>query len=361
MTGTRKTLAILTLLLVIIVTVPASFVYPVERILFNPVPYEQALTVQDFYQRLPAWLAQITTTSEPAGGASQNALALLNQSGLEKVYALVLSPEWVQSQTESLIEQIMAYLNFEADKLTLKVNLVDLKAAIAASGPASASGQMIRSWPACKAEDLVKLGAILLNKMIDPKVQSTEMPLCRPPDEFLPAIDEIMGVAFTQFANTIPDQVDLMDVAKTSLGTTEQQANLTRDFAIYRALRWTLRLMPVVAVGLFLVLGLLTMQSWRTLLTYTGIGLLAAGFISFFTAILIWLVGNTLANHFIQQLTISASDQMIAVFVKLIVQVGNQFTTLSIAIAGCCFGLGAVAIASPYIYRWLSQLQTNNL
>ena len=361
MTGTRKTLAILTLFLVIFVTVPASFVYPVEKILFNPAPYEQALTIQDFYQRLPAWLAQITTNgATTTGGVSQNALSLLNQSGLEKVYSLVLSPEWVQSQTESLIEQAMAYLNFETDTLTLKVNLVDLKKAIGASGPTSASGQILRSWPACTVEDLVKLGKIVLNKVIDPKGQSFIIPLCRPSDEFLPVLDEVMGATFTQFANTIPDQVDLVDLAKTSPGFSEQQANLSRDFAIYRVMRWMMRLLPILAVSLFLLLGLLTMQSWRTLLTYTGIGLLVAGFLTFFMAILIWLAGSSMAERFIQQLSISASDQMIGVFIKLLISVGNRFTTMSIEIAGLCFGLGAIAIASPYIYGWLSLVQIKN-
>jgi hypothetical protein len=361
MTGTRKTLAIITIFLVIFVSVPASFVYPVEKILFNPIPYEQALTIQDFYQRLPAYLAQITTTgATTAGGVNENALSLLSQSGLEKIYALVLSPGWVQSQTEGLIEQMMAYLNFETDTLSLKVNLVDLKTAIGANGPTSVSGQLIRSWPACTADDLVIFGKIVLNKVIDPKGQSAELPLCRPPDKFLPVLDEIMGVTFTQFASTIPDQVDLVDLAKASPGFSEQQANLTRDFAIYRVLRWMMRLLPILAVGLFLLLGLLTMQSWRTLLTYTGIGLLVAGFLTFFMAILIWLAGSSMAERFIQQLSISASDQLFAVFINLIISVGNRFTTMSIEIAGLCFGLGAIAIASPYIYGWLSLAQTKN-
>ena len=361
MSGTRKTLAIFTLFLVIFVTVPASFVYPVENILFNPVPYEQALTVQDFYQRLPAWLAQITTRgSTSTGGVNDNALSLMDQSGMEKVYSLVLSPEWVQSQTESLIEQTMAYLNFDTDNLTMKVNLVELKKAIGASGPTSASGLLIRSWPACTEDDLILLGKIILNKVIDPKGQSSALPLCRPPDKFLPVLDEVMGVAFTQFAKTIPDQVDLVDLAKESPGFSEQQANLARDFAIYRILRWMMRLLPILAVSLFLLLGILTMQSWRSLLTFTGIGLLVAGFLTFFMTVLIWLAGSSMAERFIQQLSISASDQMIGVFIKLIIQVGNRFILMSMEIAGLYFGLGAIAIGTPYIYRWLSLTQIKN-
>jgi len=359
--GTRKTLAVITLFLAIIVTVPALFVYPVEKILFNPVPYEKALTIQDFYQRLPAWLAQITNNSaSTTGGVNENALSLLGQSGLERVYALVLSPGWVQSQTESLIEQSLAYLNFETDTFTLRVNLKDLKIAIGASGPTSASGQMIRSWPPCTEENLAKLAKKILNDVINPKSQSSDIPLCRPPDEFLPLMDKVMGVTFTQFANTIPDQVDLVDLAKASPGFSEQQANLTRYFAIYRSIRWVMRLLPVLAVCLFLFLGLLTMQSWRTVLTYTGIGMLVAGFLAFFIAILVWLAGSSIAERLVQQLTISTSDQLVGVLIKLIIQVGNRFTTLSGEISGFCFGIGVIAVVSPVIHKWLSLVQIKN-
>ncbi|MBE3143093.1 MAG: hypothetical protein IMZ61_04115 [Planctomycetes bacterium] len=361
LSGTRKTLAIITIFLVIIVTAPALFVYPVEKILFNPVPYEKALTIQDFYQRLPAWLAQITSNSaSTTGGVYENALSLLGQSGLERVYTLVLSPGWVQSQTESLIEQSLAYLNFETGTFTLRVNLLDLKTAIGTSGPTSIAGQMIRSWPPCTAENLAKLAKKILNNMIDPKSQSNDIPLCRPPEDFLPFMDAVMGVAFTQFANIIPDQIDLVDLVKASPGFSEQQANLTRYFAIYRVIRWVMRLLPVLAAGLFLLLGLLTMQSWRTILTYNGIGMLVAGFLAFFITILVWLAGSSIAERLIQQLTISASDQMIGVFIKLLIQVGNRFTTLSVEISGLCFGIGVIAIASPMIFKWLSLIQIKN-
>jgi hypothetical protein len=347
LSSTRRTLALICAVALVIVTVPSLFVPPAEQILFQPVPYQQQLAKQDIYARLPAWLAAITITS--GGSASQNALALMSKDALQALYVQVLSPAWAKTQVDGLITQLLDYLNFKTTNLTLTVDLYPLKARLSEGGPGSVGGQIMRSWPACDLEQLLNLTAILAGGLINGALPEG-LPLCRPPDNLLPVADQLMQSAFSSFADTIPDRVDLVDYFKASPDFEQQQASLVKLFTGYKAARWTSRVLPWLALVLLIAVIALSAVSWRTAFTYTGFPLLGAGILGLITAGVLWALSASLTNNLAKNM-VSVPDEMIKAFVLALQQVFSLFLVWSAVMAIIVAGIGLVGVGLPRLIR----------
>jgi hypothetical protein len=344
---TRRTLALICAVALVIVAVPSLFVLPAEKILFQPAPYQQQLANQNIYSRLPSWLAAITVPSGTT--AEQNALALMGKNALQSLYAQALSPEWAKSQVDGLITQLWDYLNFKTTTLTLIVDLRPLKSRLSEGGPDSIGGHILRSWPACDLDQLLKMSDTLTNGLVNGEIPQ-DMPLCRPPDNLMPLSDKLMQAAFSAFADTIPVQVDLVDYFKAVPNFDQQQATLVKVFAGYTALRWTGRILPWVALALLVVLIALAAVSWRKAFTYTGLPLFAAGILGVITVVLLWALGSYLADTLLKGMT-GVSDDMLKAFVLAFQQVFSSFLVWSGVLAVILAAVGLVAFGLPRLFR----------
>ena len=344
---TRRTLALICAVALVIVAVPSLFVLPAEEILFQPAPYQQQLANQNIYSRLPSWLAAITVPSGTT--AEQNALALMGKNALQSLYAQALSPEWAKSQVDGLITQLLDYLNFKTTPLTLIVDLRPLKARLSEGGPDSIGGRILRSWPACDLDQLLKMSDTLTNGLVNGEIPQ-DMPLCRPPENLLPMSDKLMQAAFTAFADTIPGQVDLVDFFKANPNFDQQQATWVKVFAGYTALRWTGRILPWIALALLVMLIALSAVSWRKTFTYTGLPLFAAGILGVITVVLLWALGSYVTDTLVKGMT-TVSDDMLKAFVLAFQQVFSSFLVWSGVLAVILAAIGLVAFGLPRLIR----------
>jgi hypothetical protein len=344
---TRRTLALICAVALVIVAVPSLFVLPAEKILFQPASYQQQLANQNIYSRLPSWLAAITVPSGTT--AEQNALALMGKNALQSLYAQALSPQWEKAQADSLITQLWDYFNFKTTTLTLLVDLRPLKARLSEGGPDSIGGRILRSWPACDLDQLLKMSDTLTNGLTNGEIPQ-DMPLCRPPDNLMPMTDKLMQAAFTAFADTIPGQVDLVDYFKSDPNFNQQQSTWAKIFAGYSALRWTGWILPWIALALLIALIALSAVSWRKAFTYSGISLLAAGILGGLTAVLLWASGSYIANTLLNGMT-TVSDEMLKAFVLAFQQVFSSFLFWSGVLAVILAGIGLVALGLPMLIR----------
>ncbi len=343
----RRALALICAVALVIVAVPSFFVPPAEQILFQPAPYQQQLANQNIYARLPAWLAAITVPSGTT--VEQNALALMGKNALQSLYAQALSPEWAKSQADGLITQLWDYLNFKTTTLTLLLDLRPLKARLSEGGPDSIGGRILRSWPACDLDQLLRLSDTLANGLTNGEIPQ-DMPLCRPPDNLMPMSDRLMQAAFTAFADTIPGQVDLVDYFKSDPNFDQQQATLVKVFAGYTALRWTGRVLPWIALALLVALIGLSAVSWRKAFTYTGLPLLVAGTLGVITVVLLWGLGSYVADTLVKGMT-TASDEILKAFVMAVQQVFVSFLVWSGVLAVIVAGVGLVMFGLPILIQ----------
>jgi len=344
---TRRTLALICAVALVIVAVPSLFVLPAEKILFQPAPYQQQLAKQNVYTNLPHWLAAITV---PGGTtAEQNALALMGKNALQSLYAQALSPQWAKGQADGLITQLWDFLNFKTSTLTLLVDLRPLKTRLSEGGPDSIGGRILRSWPACNLEQFLKLSDEMANGLANGVIPQ-DMPLCRPPDNLMPLSDKLMQTAFTAFADTIPAQVDLVDYFKSDPNFSQQQPTWVKVFAGYTALRWTERIFPWIALVLMMAVIALSAVSWRKTFTYTGLPLLVTGILGVVTVVLMWVLNNYVTDTLIKGMT-TVSDDMLKAFVLAFQQVFLSFLVWSGVLAVIMAGIGVVAFGLSRLIR----------
>ena len=344
---TRRALTLICAVALVIVAVPSLFVPPAEKILFQPAPYQQQLAKQNIYARLPYWLAAITVTN--GSTANQNALALMSKDALQTLFVQVLSPSWAKTQVDGIITQLWDYLNFKTDKLTLTVDLRQLKSRLSEGGPDSVGGQIMRSWPACSLNQLLNLGGVLAKGLINGSI-SQNLPLCRPPDNMMPTMDLFMQMAFSSFANTIPDQVDLIDYFKTIPNFDQQQATLVQIFNGYKVARWIGRIFPWIALILLVLVIALSAVSWRTAFTYAGFPLLTAGILGLITTVLLWALSTKFTNDLVTAM-VSVPDEMLKAFVLAFQQVFFLFLIWSAILAVIVAAIGLVAVGLPRLIR----------
>lgn len=339
----RKALTLICAVVLVIVAVPSFFIPPAETILFQPAPYQQQLAKQNIYARLPFWLAAITVTN--GGTTDQNALALMGKDALQSLYVQVLSPAWVKMQVDGLIAQLWNFLNFKTAKLTLTVDLRQLKGKLSEGGPDSVGDRILRSWPACSLDQLLKLSSVLTRGLINGSIPQ-DLPLCRPPDNLMPAADLFMQMAFRSFANTIPDQVDLIDYFKSSPNFDQQQITWVKIFDGYKAARWTGRILPWIAFVLLVLVIALSAVSWRTSFTYTGFSLLGAGILGFITAVLLWALSTKVVDNLVQAM-VTVPDEMLKAGLLAFQQVFYLFLVWSTVLAVIVTAIGLAAVGIP--------------
>ncbi|MGD0003605.1 MAG: hypothetical protein ABSE06_05180 [Anaerolineaceae bacterium] len=340
---TRKTLTLICAVVLVIVAVPSFFVHPAETILFQPAPYQQQLVKQNIYARLPFWLATITVTN--GSTTDQNALALMGKDALQSLYVQVLTPAWVKMQVDGMIAQLWDYLNFKTAKLTLTVDLRQLKTKLSEKGPDSVEGRILRSWPACSLEQLLKLSSVLASGLINGSIPQ-DLPLCRPPDNLMPAADLFMQMAFRTFANTIPDQVDLIDYFKYSPNFDQQQATWVKVFNGYKAARWTGRVLPWIAFFFLVLVIALSAVSWRTSFTYSGFSLVGAGILGVATAVLLWALSTKVVDNLVLAM-VTVPDEMLKAFILAFQHVFSLFLAWSAVQAVIVTAIGLAAIGIP--------------
>jgi hypothetical protein len=261
----------------------------------------------------------------------------------------VLSPVWLKTQVEGLITQLLDYLNFKTAKLTLTVDLRQIKSKLSEGGPDSVGGRIMRSWPTCSLDQLLKLSSVLAGGVLYGSIPQ-DLPLCRPPDNLMPAADQLMQSAFQLFASTIPDQVDLADFIKSNPNFEQQQATWLKIFDGYRAARWTGRILPWIALVLLVLVIALSAVSWRSAFTYTGFPLMAAGILGFFTAVLFWAMSTKTTDNLVKAMD-PVPDEMLKAFVMVFQQVFSLFLVWSAVLAVIVTAIGLAAIGITRLIR----------
>jgi len=273
MSSFTRLIAGLLLLAFILTSVLAMFAFTAEQVLFHPEPYLRAFRAQNFYQRFPALLAELAAqrSSFPEPDATpeeENQLRYLNQSDYEMIFASLFTPAWLEDQARTVLDQLFAYLNFQEPELHLIVSMQEVKTRLSGEQGKEISLRVVRSWPPCTAEQLLAITAQGLFGELE------GFPTCKPPDELLNLTGPLLEFSITQFANTIPDQVDLADAIPGTASTSGKQLN---QALLYRAFRWSQRLSPIAALICLLMVTVIAVRSWRSWLGWWGVGLAAAG------------------------------------------------------------------------------------
>lgn len=243
-------------------TIGLSTTFVVEGQLLQAEAYKQALIQENVYTQLPAAIIEIIAPSGQIAG--------LNQDSLQLVLRAILSRDWLQGQTEPIVDQLFAFLTANGQPPSFVVSLVEPKEVLNSPAGSEAILQAIRQQPACSQAQLSNFDC--LNWLATDN-------FCRPPEEQLLSCSGALDIAIFGLSFVIPDQIDLGQyMGLSSDPATFPGSQLRPYLALVQQINqfgWLLPLLFFLFMSFFGVRSLLSWSLWWGLpLTLTGFGLI---------------------------------------------------------------------------------------
>ncbi len=267
--------------------------YNLDATLLNSEAYKIALIEEDIYARLPGLVGQqiqLGMTYDPclespelcegdSGPGDPEAgppayFRILSDDDWEYLIATLLEPEWLQTTTESALDQVFENLNSDAPPEQISISLVELKTKFEGPVGYQALLALLEKQPPCTAEQILQIGASqLLGGEMD------EFLLCNPPKILMDVVEPLMRVAIQSAASAIPDEMTFehpfSDVSS-STDITELGDDPIQTFFIARNYLRFAFLIPLAFLFLMTVFAVRSIRDW---LLWWGVPFLLTGLI----------------------------------------------------------------------------------
>lgn len=258
--------------------------FPISKLL-NPDFYQQALEKENIYQRLPESIAvQLANTlSSPISGQdAEISLITLDEQEWEAILLELIDPAWLQSQSESVLEQVFDILLVSPDPLNtpLEISVEDIKQRLAGPEGTQAIQQIIEAQPPCSVDQL--LGVLQAGLGMETSIDSL---LCRPPDFILSKLNPFVEAFLDSTAGQIPDQVQFYlplpePQSQVSEIAHDSEPEIPETLQTLRQINTLVTWSPLLPIAFLFIMTLLAVRSLRDFMTWWGSTLFTAGIIS---------------------------------------------------------------------------------
>ncbi len=341
----NRAIALFLSLLFTLTTMISIFALPVELVLFNQQSYTPILEKDENLSRYPEVISQVLV-SEFIKGLSPSPLPkiLSNTDGLEASLEKNISTEWSLYVFNELTNQALDYLNFKTPNLSLNLNIGQLKSDLILKSEQIAS-DYLSTLSRCSAAN--EENAELSN--ID------QLPPCKPSDDRVKNFQNPTAIYIEDLINRLPENASLTGALPIN------RITLDHYFYFYSIGRWALRLLPILAISILIIIALLlqaekkVMLQWigRLLVFTAGFGLiglviLLIGFDQFVVLLL-----NRYLNNFIEGFGI--------LLLGLAQEVGYQTLVWVIISFGAVFAFGIFLLMINRFIKPKAEFQENSL
>ena len=375
-----RLLAVLLCLLFIITIVVVLLLVNADSMLLSPTVYQNALSRERIYERLPDLAAsQIYMGMHPAGegetwasggnplqyagseasacvqtalgqqtyrdilggirppsqqeidamaecgvggsGGSGGAPAFfktLSQDQWASILRTLLPASWLQSQVESILTQGFQILEKPGAPLSITIDMREFKNRLTGPAGTDAVFQIIQPLPACPAG--------YLPTSLDP----SQLLQCKPPDSLLAQLKPQISKALTDATADIPDQLDVLKQLRDSGAVNVEALGLpVGPRQLLQVGRWVVRLSPILCVAILLIVTLLVVRSWKGFLRWWGYPLLAAGVAVLLTAILLWVGLDVLVSLGRENLPATVSIDVYDTVAGILVYITHRYSLVT--------------------------------
>lgn len=261
----RKSIAAFCAISFVFAAVPALFLFNFDQRAFTAETYQRAFARGDFYNKLPAMMAEAITSSDADQSGFPRVMQGMDREAWEGFFRALLPPETLQAMGDDALNSTFAYFNRETDAALL--DLAPLKARLASETGVQAVMSLLGALPAC---DLFQIGQMTLNLF-----SSGQIELCNPPAELHPLITPIVQAQLQFTASVLPNQVVIISAPP--------QNDPRERLATARLL---MRFSPLLPLSLLLGVLIFGVRSIRDWMFWWGIPLAVTGGIAFATALL---------------------------------------------------------------------------
>ena len=308
----------------------------------------------NIYQRLPDAIAnQLAVNLTPAAGDLDSGISLvvLDDQEWEAILIDLIDPNWLQSQTEGVIDQVFELLLISKDPLNtpIEFSVSEIKASIAGPEGVQAINQIIEAQPPCSLDQLV--GLVQVGLGMENTIGSI---LCRPPDFILaginPVVESFLLATMEQVPETIDFHIPFSQIENQSAGVSQvdDQAFIPKSLQRLRQVNTLRSWSPLLPVIFLLLMSLVAVRSLRDFMAWWGGTLFTAGSISLiFSATMVpaftWAIETYLPMDLIN--SVSMPEILVNIgFTDLYLELVNQLRMSIIIPAGIMTIIGCVLL-----------------
>lgn len=285
----NKNLATICAILFTLSAVMAMVLFNFDRNAFTAETYQKAFAREDFYNKLPAVMAEAMTNS----GADQSQFPVVMQGmsreAWEGFFRSLLPPEMLRVMGDDMLNSAFAYINRETDAIQL--NLAPLKVSLASETGVQAVLSLLGTLPAC---DLFQIGQMTLNLFSGGQIE-----LCNPPADLHPMLAPVIQGQLQFTASTIPDQLTL--VTASSQDDPRQRLEILRLF-----MRFSL-ILPLIFLLTLTALAVRSLSEW---LTWWGVPFFVTGASAYLTG----LLGAPIFGSVLQRILVNRMPDYLPLF-----------------------------------------------
>jgi len=270
----------------------ALLLFNLQNYILNPHSIMTILDEQNIYDQLPSILAQqipyIMTYNpclehpeqcegeNPEEAGDNNGIPdymeHLSVSNWELILSHLLTPEWIKSQTESVLNQLYDFLNSDEEKLNITVSLVGLRENLRGQRGMELMRILLDAQPPCTETQL----ALLLDAYED-DLSPDQLLTCRPPEKFMDRLGPPMEAALERAIQDIPDQIILGNKIFNEVENRSAPTNNESPSINLRSLRSLMQLIPLLPLIFLIFLTIFGVRSWKDFFFGWGIPFILVG------------------------------------------------------------------------------------
>ncbi|MCL4271825.1 MAG: hypothetical protein KJZ72_19865, partial [Anaerolineales bacterium] len=285
----NKTLATICAILFTLSAVTAMVLFNFDRNAFTAETYQTAFAREDFYNKLPAVMAEAMTNS----GADQSQFPVVMQGmsreAWEGFFRSLLPPEMLRVMGDDMLNSAFAYINRETDSIQL--NLAPLKVSLASETGVQAVLSLLGTLPAC---DLFQIGQMTLNLFSGGQIE-----LCNPPADLHPMLAPVIQGQLQFTASTLPDQLTL--VTASPQNDPRQRLEILRLF-----MRFSL-ILPLIFLLTLTAFAVRSLSEW---LMWWGVPFFVTGASAYLTG----LLGAPIFGSVLQRILVNRMPDYLPLF-----------------------------------------------
>jgi hypothetical protein len=299
--------------------------------LFSAPFYERIFEDQKLYDQFPQLMALSVSQSQNTqnqSNTSANVFAQLSTEQLNQLFSTVLPQDYLKTQIQMNLNALFDFLNFRTTDLHMVIDLQPIKQNLTGPSGQTALQELINAMPDCTDAQIKDF----IQSLGEANPATMSIPMCKPPDQYLSLFTPLINSSFQQFANSMPNQIDLFGAGQPS---NIQKLVESKPFQIYKFIRGILTIIPWFAIFFALTIILFTLRSLKTMLAELGVPLLISGIIGSLASVFTLFGGGV----FVQSIHISGS-LFDPIMIKALGGIVNQFSTFGLILCGLTFAVG---------------------
>ena len=180
----------------------------------------------------------------------------------------LLPPEWLQTQTESIVDQLYATLRSDQSNPSLSIPLADLKARLQGDQGYAVVVQVLNAQAPCTAAQLAQASGS------DGTEPLGQVPVCRPPQSEMVSAAPSIHSALDDLVSHVPDQAEFKLNDESNPSSSVNYESMRSGLATFETISHWALLVPLVLLALVAALGA---RSLVGLLRWWGIPILVTG------------------------------------------------------------------------------------